>query len=87
MSHDHRYPPGTPCGRAMISRDEGRTWADEVYYLFYGSAINGFSQSVELDDGMILTVGMSVVGRSVQDYDAWDGRAVATAIRWQPGLE
>lgn len=84
MSHDHRYPPGTTCGRAMISRDEGRTWADEVYYLYYGANMNGFSQSLELDDGMILTVGITVDGRHTHDYEANADRAIATAIRWQP---
>ena len=56
VTHDHRYPPGTPSGKAMVSYDEGRTWQDEVYYLYFGSFISGFSQSVELADGTILTV-------------------------------
>ena len=56
VTHDHRYPPGTPSGKAMVSYDEGRTWQDEVYYLYFGGFNTGFSQSVELADGTILTV-------------------------------
>ena len=56
VTHDHRYPPGTPSGKAMVSYDEGRTWGDEVYYLYFGGFNTGFSQSVELKDGTILTV-------------------------------
>jgi hypothetical protein len=56
VSFDHRYPPGTPSGKAMVSYDEGRTWQDEVYYLYFGSYITGFSQNVELADGTILTI-------------------------------
>ena len=56
VTHDHRYPPGMPCGRAMVSYDEGRTWQDEAYYLYFGSFLSGFSQSMELKDGTILTI-------------------------------
>ena len=59
VTHDDRYPPGAPCGRAMISLDEGRTWEDEVYFFAFstiprGSA--GFSESVVLSDDTILTI-------------------------------
>lgn len=60
ITHDHRYPPGTPSGKAMISRNGGRTWEDEVYYLYYGVHGSGFSQNVELADGRILTIATTI---------------------------
>lgn len=84
VSHDHRYPPGTPSGKARVSRDEGATWEDEVYYLYHNSAQSGFSQSVVLDDDVILTVGAhSDCQEGLTDYDAWTGRTTLTAIRWK----
>ena len=56
VTHDTRYGPGGPGSRAMISRDEGQTWQDEVYYLDYSSAPGSYNSSVALDDGLILTV-------------------------------
>ncbi len=84
VTHDHRYSPGTPCGRARVSRDEGRTWEDEAYFLYYGRGQSGFSQSVELDDGTIVTVGATseatdTIGRSRH----WFGRSDLCAIRWK----
>ena len=38
--HDTRYGPGPAGSRAMISRDEGKTWEDEVYYLDH-TAVKG----------------------------------------------
>ena len=48
-------------GLAMISYDEGQTWEDEAYYIYapgvVGNAGNiGYSQSVVLDDNLILTI-------------------------------
>ena len=60
ITHDHRYPPGTPSGKAMISRNGVRTWEDEVYYLYYGVYGSGFSQNVELADGRILTIATTI---------------------------
>ncbi len=96
VTHDHRYPPGAPCARAIISRDEGRTWEDEVYFFAFstipgGSA--GFCESVVLEDDTVLTiVGTSDVERPsivqmgvtsklyVGNTDVW-------AIRWRPESE
>ena len=68
VTHDHRYPPGTPGGKAMISRDEGRTWEDEVYHLYFATkpgGLAGFSESVVLEDDTILTLaGATDVGRA-----------------------
>ncbi len=85
VTHDHRYPPGTPCGRAMISRDEGRTWEDEVYYLYCGDVASGFSQSVALENDVILTVGATSDYKDSGDWNDWTGRADLTAIRWKLG--
>ena len=67
----------------MVSRDEGGTWEDEVYYLYYGSAQSGFSQSVELDDGVILTIGVTSDYENDSAWDSWTGNSDAWAIRWR----
>ena len=85
VAFDHRYPPGTPSGKAMVSRDEGRTWEDEVYYLYYGRVGSGFSQSVVLEGDVILTVGAT--SESTEARTGWDagiGKADLVAIRWKP---
>ena len=80
--HDTRYGPGVPSGRAMISYDEGQTWEDEAYYMYYGKANSGYSQNVVLEDGTILTIaGTAEVGWS---WDTLIGRSDLTAIRWKP---
>ena len=69
----------------MISRDEGETWEDEVYYLYYGDGSSGFSQSLELDDGMILTVGG--ITHELESRRRWAGaigKSELWAIRWKP---
>ena len=84
VTHDHRYTPGTPCGRAMISHNEGETWEDEAYYLYFGAGQSGFSQSLELEDGTILTVGAKSEFTKATRGKDWFGRADLTAIRWNP---
>ena len=84
--HDTRYGPGPPSGRVMLSRDGGETWADEAVYLYYGSGVSGFSASVTLDDGDVL----SLVGTCDHEpartvWDAAIGHTQVTAIRWNPG--
>ena len=92
VTHDHRYPPGAPCARAMISLDEGRTWENEVYFFAFstvpkGSA--GFSESVVLEDDTILTiVGTSDVERPavvqpVVTSKLYIGNTDVWAIRWR----
>lgn len=87
--HDTRYGPGPRCGRAMISHDEGATWEKEVYYLFCGTAQSGYSHSVVLDDGTILTV----AGTSDREdgdpgsWDNWTGYSDLTVIRWRPAKD
>lgn len=84
MTHDHRYEPGTPCGRAMISRDEGVTWQDEVYYMYYGREYSGFSQSVRLDDGTILTAAGTSDEPETETWVSFRDHTDCWAIRWRP---
>ena len=86
--HDTRYGPGEPCGRAMISRDEGRTWQDEVYYTHYGSAVSGYSQSVVLGDDLILTVAGTCDNEPARsEWHEALGKSDLTAIRWKPVID
>ena len=85
VAYDHRYPRDLSSGRAMISRDEGETWEDEVYYLYYGDGVSGFSQSLALDDGSILTVGG--ISHELEGRRSWagaSGKSELWAIRWKP---
>ncbi len=83
--HDTRMGPGVPSGRAMISRDEGRTWQDEVYYTHYGKAVSGYTNSVVLADGTILTIaGTSDHPDAKYSWNACIGKSDLTAIRWKP---
>ena len=89
VAYDHRYPRDLSSGRAMISRDEGETWEDEVYYLYYGDGVSGFSQSLALDDGSILTVGG--ISHELEGRRSWAGasgqvRAVGHSLETGPGL-
>ena len=85
LVHDHRYPRELSTGRAMISHDEGETWEDEVYYLYYGIGLSGYSQSVALKDGLILTVaGTSDYLPGRESWNAAVGHSDFTAIRWKP---
>ena len=69
----------------MVSCDEGVTWKDEVYPMYYGSAESGYSQSVVLDDDTILTVaGTTDNPEAVEVWDAATGHSDLTAIRWKP---
>jgi hypothetical protein len=85
--HDHRYPRGLP-GRAMISRDEGVTWEDEVYSIYYGAAISGYSESVVLEGDVILTIAGTTENMTARElWDGATGRSALTAIRWKPEKE
>ena len=80
--HDTRYGPGSPGSRAMISRDEGDTWEDEVYYLDCTTFTGSYNASVVLEDDLILTVaGTSDAGN---DWDVVLDHTDFTAIRWRP---
>lgn len=82
--HDHRYPRGLP-GRAMISRDEGATWEDEVYFMYYGAALSGYSQSVVLEGDVILTIAGTTENMAARElWDGATGYSELTAIRWRP---
>ena len=80
--HDTRYGPGPPGSRAMISRDEGKKWLDEVYYLDSTAFTGSYSASVVLKDDTILTIaGSSQAGNS---WEAVKNKTDLHAIRWRP---
>ena len=79
--HDTRYGPGPPGARALISRDEGQTWEDEVYYMDATAFTGSYSASVVLDDDTILSICASSRGASWEEVrDDTD----LYAIRWRP---
>jgi len=83
--HDTRYGPGPDAARAMISRDEGQIWEDEVYYVFFGEGGTGYSQSVVLSDDTILTIGgTSTHPDAKRTWYASIGHSHLTVIRWKP---
>ena len=77
--HDTRYGPGHPGTRAMVSRDDGSTWKDEVYYLDTTNFTGSYAASVALED-VILTVAGSSTGKSWQEVA---NNTDFYAIRWQ----
>ncbi|MDP6443324.1 MAG: sialidase family protein [Pirellulaceae bacterium] len=80
--HDTRYGPGPAGNRAMISRDEGKTWLDETYYLDYTRFTGSYSASVVLEDDTILTIaGSSQAGNT---WEAVSSKTDLHAIRWKP---
>ncbi len=79
--HDTRYGPGSPGSRALISRDEGRTWEDEVYYLDHTAFTGSYSASVVLDDDTILSICGSSRGASWEEVN---DNTDLYAIRWRP---
>ena len=83
--HDTRYGPGPPCSRAMVSRDLGQSWLDEVYYLDYTTFTGSYSASVVFDDDTILTIaGSSQAGNG---WDLVKDNTDMYAIRWKPVKE
>ena len=90
--HDTRYGPGSPGSRALISRDEGKTWKDEVYYLDSTNFPGSYSASVVLADDTILTLAGSCADPSVGGFSDRDWERVKDttdfyAIRWKPVKE
>ncbi len=80
--HDTRYGPGPPGSRAMISRDEGQTWEDEVYYMDYTTFTGCYNTSVVFEDDTILTIAAS--SQAGNSWDAVAGNTDLIAIRWKP---
>ena len=60
LIYQHRYPPDEAGPRAIVSRDEGRTWEPQTY-LFTGA--KGYPDSEILKDGTVVTVGSAVSAR------------------------
>lgn len=87
--HDTRYGPGRPGARALVSRDEGKTWEDEVYYLDHTAITGSHSASVVLKDDTILTISASSrvpfsVAPAAQREKDGDTMTDLHAIRWKP---
>ena len=78
---DHRYPRNMSSGRAVVSRDNGETWQDEVYYLSHGHAA-GYAATITLDGEEMLTLTGSCYG----DVSGWDnciGNTDYVIVRWR----
>jgi hypothetical protein len=83
--HDTRYGPGPDAARAMISHDEGKTWENEVYYMYFAEGATSYSRSVVLSDDTILTLGgTSDSPDAKRSWHACIGHSHLTAIRWKP---
>ena len=75
------YGPGPPGSRAMVSRDEGQTWLDEVYYVDYTTFTGSYSASIALEDDTILTIAGST---QVRPGEPIREKTDFYAIRWKP---
>jgi len=83
--HDTRYGPGADAARALVSHDEGKTWEDEVYYVYYGTAATGYSHSVVLSDDTIVTLaGLANEKPSGDGWSDWIGHSDFCVVRWRP---
>ena len=80
--HDTRYGPGPAGSRAMVSRNEGKTWEDEVYYLDYTTFTGSYSASVVLKDDTIVT--MAASSQAGNSWAAVVDHSDLYAIRWKP---
>ena len=80
--HDTRYGPGSPGSRAMVSRDEGRTWEDEVYYLDRTYFTGSYNATLAIEDDLLLTIGGW--SDAANDWEAVLDHTHFTAIRWRP---
>ena len=85
MIHDTRYGPGPAGSRGMISRDEGCTWEDEVYYLDYTTFVGSYNASVVLEDDLVLT--LSASSQAGNSWEAVRNDTEVYAIRWRPVKE
>ena len=66
----------------MVSRDEGKTWQDEVYYLDFTRFTGSYTASVVLPGDTILTIaGSSQAGNT---WELVNGATDLLAIRWKP---
>ena len=81
--HDHRYPRSLGSGRAVLSRDGGDSWQDEVYYLVHGDAA-GYAATVSPDGESFLTLAGSCYGDVDSGWDFATGRTDFVLIRWRP---
>jgi len=80
--HDHRYPREVSSARAMVSRDRGQTWEDEVYYLNHG-VVAGYAATVSLDGEEMFTLAGSAYGNAAEAWENCVGNTDFALIRWQ----
>ena len=66
----------------MISRDEGTSWEEDVYCMYFGRGGSGYSGSVTLENDDILTVG-AVSDEFGYPWEDHLGKSALWAIRWQ----
>jgi len=66
----------------MISRDEGKTWLDEVYYLDSTRFTGSYTASVVIEDDTIVTIAGS--SQSLGSWQAVKNKTDLYAIRWKP---
>jgi hypothetical protein len=81
--HENRYPRDLCTGRAMVSPDEGETWNNELYYVYYGLGVSGYNQSLVLEDDVILTVAGTSDNLEAKSWQDWVGTCDTWAIRWK----
>ncbi|MAE60210.1 MAG: hypothetical protein CMJ49_02520 [Planctomycetaceae bacterium] len=88
--HTHRGPAYRGGERAKVSRDEGRTWEDEIYFLTASPSYPGYSANCVLpphladgEPGMILTV----VGERSEGKWGSEGLATSEGFKYMPKLQ
>ena len=79
---DHRYPREMSSGRAVVSRDGGETWENEVYYLSHGHAA-GYAATICPDGEQMLTLTGSCYGDVDSGWDYCVGNTDFVIIRWR----
>jgi len=83
LTLDHRYPRNLSSCRAVVSRNGGETWGDDVYYLSHGHAA-GYAANLSPDGEWLLSLTGSCYGDVDSGWDFCVGRSRFTVIRWRP---
>ena len=87
LHYTHRAPAIRGGERAKVSRDQGQTWDDEIYYMNWTKSYPGYAYSCVLppeladgEEGMILTV----VGERSEGN--WGDGVVPEWLKFMPRL-